>query len=334
MDLKERIYAFSQLGKLLNKDFFNLHKEEMYSASVNNNWFTIRNIKIALESWSKSLTDEMLSSWLEPYKLNDSKDVSNVLVIMAGNIPLVGFHDLLAVLISGNHIIIKMSSNDNIILPAILNELILIDSRFKQRISYIEEIENIKFDAVIATGNNNSAQYFDYYFKGAQKIIRKNRRSIAYLDGSENKQELEGLAHDVFLYFGLGCRNVSKLFLPKGYDLDILFQAFYTYSDIIKHNKYRNNYDYNKAIFLMGNNKLIENGFLLLKEEKSLYSPVSMLYYEYYVDRNTVDTFIKKNSKDLQCIVSKNDTPFGYTQTPNLWDYADGIDTIHFLNQL
>jgi len=195
-------------------------------------------------------------------------------------------------------------------------------------------VKNRKFDGVIATGSDNSAQYFEYYFKGVKKIIRKNRRSVAVLDGTESAMELKGLADDVFAYFGLGCRNVSKLFLPKGYDLNKLFEAFFPYSHVVEHKKYGNNYDYNKAIFLMGSNKLIENGFLLMKEDKSLLSPTAMLYYEYYDDIETVEQFIEENAEQLQCVVSKKDIPFGNTQIPSLWDYADGVDTVEFLRTL
>jgi hypothetical protein len=219
-------------------------------------------------------------------------------------------------------------------LRVLIEKLIAIAPEFKERISFIDDVKDRKFDAVIATGSDNSAQYFEYYFKGAKKIIRKNRRSVAVLDGTESEMELKGLANDVFAYFGLGCRNVSKLFLPKGFDLDNLFKAFYPYSHVVEHKKYGNNYDYNKAIFLMGSNELIENGFLLMKEDKSLLSPVAMLYYEYYNDMHTVEQFVEENAEQLQCVVSKKDIPFGNTQQPNLWDYADGVDTVEFLREL
>ena len=276
----------------------------------------------------------MFSAWLSPYKLKEVASPKKILIIMAGNIPLVGFHDFLTVLISGHKVVIKMSSTDNVLLRLLIDKLISIAPEFKERISFIEEVKNRKFDAVIATGSDNSAEYFEYYFKGAKKIIRKNRRSVAVLDGSESDMELQGLANDVFAYFGLGCRNVSKLFLPKGFDLDNLFKAFYRYSDVINHKKYGNNYDYNKAIFLMGSNDLIENGFLLMKEDKSLLSPVAMLYYEFYNDMHTVEQFVEENAEQLQCVVSKKYIPFGNTQKPNLWDYADGVDTVEFLRDL
>ena len=253
---------------------------------------------------------------------------------MAGNIPLVGFHDLLSVLITGHRAVIKLSSNDKVLMRVIIERLLKIDPYFKSQIEFVENIKEKRFDAVITTGNDNSSKYFEYYFKDVKKIIRKNRRSIAVLTGEETNSELQGLADDVFSYFGLGCRNVSKIFLPEGYDLNRLFKVFYAYSGIIEHKKYANNYDYNKAIFLMGNNDLVENGFLLLKEDKSLLSPVAMLYYEYYTDVDLVQEFIKDNSDILQCVVSNEKTPFGHTQKPKLWDYADGVDTVEFLRNL
>jgi hypothetical protein len=301
---------------------------------VLNPWFTKENIDKSLNAWHEQLKADVFSAWLSPYKLKEVASPKKVLIIMAGNIPLVGFHDFLTVLISGHKVVIKMSSTDNVLLRLLIDKLISIAPEFKERISFIEEVKNRKFDAVIASGSDNSAEYFEYYFKGAKKIIRKNRRSVAVLDGSESAMELHGLANDVFAYFGLGCRNVSKLFLPKGFDLDNLFKAFYPYSDVVNHKKYGNNYDYNKAIFLMGSNDLIENGFLLMKEDKSLLSPVAMLYYEFYNDMHTVEQFVEENAEQLQCVVSKKDIAFGNTQKPNLWDYADGVDTVEFLREL
>tara|TARA_B100001758_G_C18277130_1_gene539598 strand:- start:321 stop:1004 length:684 start_codon:yes stop_codon:yes gene_type:complete len=227
-----------------------------------------------------------------------------------------------------------MSSSDNILLKVIINQLMSFDSYFKESIFFIDNLKDKSFDAVIATGSDNSAQHFEYYFKHAKKIIRKNRRSIAILDGNESTMQLEGLANDIFAYFGLGCRNVSKIFIPKGYDLNKLFEVFYPFNKIIEHKKYANNYDYNKAIFLMGGNKLIENGFVLMKEDRSLLSPVAMLYYEYYEDIKTVNSFLRENSEQIQCVVSKMETPFGSTQKPNLWDYADSVDTVEFLKKI
>ncbi|MBT5090395.1 MAG: acyl-CoA reductase [Flavobacteriales bacterium] len=334
MNLQARIQAFSQLGEYLKIDIFQEAAEQLYLAEVLNPWFTKENIASVLRAWQEQLSANMLTAWLSPYKLKEVASPKKVLIIMAGNIPLVGFHDFLTVLISGHKVVVKMSSTDNVLLKVLIEKLISIAPEFKDSISFIDVVKNRKFDAIIATGSDNSAQYFEYYFKGAKKIIRKNRRSVAVLDGSESAMDLKGLAVDVFAYFGLGCRNVSKLFLPKGYELNKLFDAFFSYSHVVEHKKYGNNYDYNKAIFLMGSNKLVENGFLLMKEDKSLLSPVAMLYYEYYDDVDTVEQFVEKNAEQLQCVVSKKDTPFGNTQQPNLWDYADGVDTVDFLREL
>ena len=331
MNLKERIQAFSKLGSYFSNGLDDDLIQKLKEAEIRNPWFTIENQKQALNTWGEQLTNENLNAWLLPYYLTDSKKAKNVLIIMAGNIPLVGFHDLLSVFVSGNNAIIKLSSDDNVLLPFIIKKLIEINPEFEQKIQFVEEIKNKKMDAVIATGSDVSAKYFDYYFKNAKKIIRKNRKSVAILDGTESKKELEELAIDVFAYFGLGCRNVSKIFLPKGYKLDQLFEAFYPFQNVIEHKKYANNYDYNKAIYLMGSYDIIENGFLLLKEDSSLQSPLAMLHYEFYEDFSLVENFIKENNEQLQCVVSKKDIPFGNTQKPNLWDYADGEDTIAFL---
>ena len=333
MNLQERIQAFTELGKYLKIEIHQEAVEALLLAEVLNPWFTKENIEKALNAWHKQLKEEMLTSWLNPYKLKEVAVQKKVLIIMAGNIPLVGFHDFLTVLISGHKVIVKMSSADNVLLKVLIEKLISIAPEFMESILFIDDVKNRKFDAVIATGSDNSSQYFEYYFKGAKKIIRKNRRSIAVLDGSESAMQLKGLASDVFAYFGLGCRNVSKLFLPKGFDLDILFKAFFPYSNVVDHKKYGNNYDYNKAIFLMGSNKLVENGFLIMKEDKSLLSPVAMLYYEYYDDFNIVEQFVEENAEQLQCVISKKDIPFGNSQQPNLWDYADGVDTVEFLRE-
>ena len=334
MNLQARIEAFAKLGSFLSKQIFTANQEDLRFASVQNVWFTKENIASALSVWQEQLNTEMLNAWLTPYKLKEPKSQKRVLVIMAGNVPLVGFHDFLSVLISGHKVVVKMSSIDNVLLKVLIHKLISMAPEFKNNIAFIDDVKNRVFDAVIATGSDNSAQYFEYYFKRAKKIIRKNRRSIAVLDGTESAIELKGLANDVFAYFGLGCRNVSKLFLPTGFDLDDLFKAFLPFSHVIEHKKYGNNYDYNKAIFLMGSNKLVENGFLLMKEDKSLLSPVAMLYYEYYNDIRSVEQFIEANTEQLQCVVSKEGIPFGHTQKPNLWDYADGIDTVEFLREL
>ena len=334
MTLQERINTISELGLYLRKNFLEDHFDTIKLATAKNPWFTVKSITNAVLSISDMVEKDMLSAWLNPYTIKEPSAPKNVLIIMAGNIPLVGFHDLLSVIIMGHNPVIKLSSNDNVLMPLIINIFLDLSPLNYNQIKFINEVKGRSFDAVIATGTDNSANYFKYYFKDAKRIIRKNRRSIAILDGSENSQQIKGLANDIFLYYGLGCRNVSKIYLPIGYDLNILFKSFYLHKHVIEHKKYGNNYDYNKAIYLMGNNKLIENGFILLKEDSSLYSPVAMLYYEYYNDINDVHSFIDKNSDKIQCIVSKNNIPFGNTQKPKLWDYADGVDIIDFLKEM
>jgi len=334
MTLQDRINIISELGLYLRKNFLEDHFDSIKIATVKNPWFTVKSITNAVLSISDMVEKDMLNAWLNPYTIKEPSVPKNVLIIMAGNIPLVGFHDLLSVIIMGHNPVIKLSSNDNVLMPLIINIFLDLSPSNYNQIKFINEVKGRSFDAVIATGTDNSANYFKYYFKDAKRIIRKNRRSIAILDGSENSQQIKGLANDIFLYYGLGCRNVSKIYLPVGYDLNILFKSFYLHKHVIEHKKYGNNYDYNKAIYLMGNNKLIENGFILLKEDSSLYSPVAMLYYEYYNDINDVHSFIDKNSDKIQCIVSKNNIPFGNTQKPKLWDYADGVDIIDFLKEM
>jgi hypothetical protein len=322
------------LGKYLKEEIFSDKSEDFRLIEIKNPWFTFENVKYSLNAWQKHLKRDLLEAWINPYKLKEVTNPKKVLVIMAGNIPLVGFHDFLSVLISGHKVVVKMSSSDNILMKIIIEKLVKIAPEFDNLILFIDDIKSNNFSAVIATGSDNSAKYFEYYFRDAKRIIRKNRRSIAVLDGTESENELEGLSVDIFSYFGLGCRNVSKLFLPNGYNLNKLFQVFFNYRDLANHKKYANNYDYNKAIFLMGSNKLIENGFLLMKEDKSLFSPVAMLFYEFYDDIIDVNSFVEHNASKLQCVVSKNNTPFGCAQKPNLWDYSDGVDTIDFLRGL
>jgi hypothetical protein len=246
----------------------------------------------------------------------------------------VGFHDFLSVLISGHHVLVKTSSNDQHLLPFLANYLIAVEPDLKNKIKFVEgKLED--FDAVIATGSNNTARYFEYYFKDKPSIIRKSRNSVAVLNGQETTVQLVALGDDIFRYFGLGCRNVSKLFVPKGYDFTAFFEAIFEYQDVINYEKYANNYDYNKAVFLMSNFKLLDNGFLTIKEDSSHASPISSVFYEYYDNLKEVENRLSADQDSIQCVVStnlvKNSIPFGTTQKPKLWDYADGIDTLEFL---
>jgi len=277
------------------------------------------------------LTFENLTNWTSRYPgLEATVNTRKIGVVMAGNIPLVGFHDFLSVLISGNTIIAKTSSKDPDLVVFIGNILGEINPEFKKRINFTDGLLS-GFDAVIATGSDNSSRYFEYYFGRYPHIIRKNRNSIAILDGSETRDELSGLGSDVFSYFGLGCRSVSKIFLPVGYDMAKLKKSWAEYEKVIYNNKYANNYDYNKAIFIVNKNEFTDTGFLLLRRNSAISSPVSVLYYEYYETINNVYLEIEMMRDKIQCIVSRNEIHYGRAQWPSLWDYADGIDTVDFL---
>ena len=336
MTIESRIQALVQLGRFLNKytksgaEADSKLELAINKSSVYNGWFTPKNIRKALSAIVEMLSEDQLKSWSYIYNLHGCKRVA---IIMAGNIPLVGFHDLLCVLISGHTAIVKMSSDDNQLLPVIIEALKKIEPNFADKIHFTEEkIEN--FDAVIATGTNNSARYFENYFDKYPNIIRKSRSSVAILDGSESEEELKGLANDVFQYFGLGCRSISKVFLPKDYDLNLLFNAFYAHKEVIYNKKYGNNYDYNKAVYLMGQHDIIENGFLIMKQETSLKSPVSVLHYEFYDDLQLVHRLIADYQEKIQCVTGRGFIPFGKSQCPALDDYADGVDTMAFLQSL
>ena len=329
MDLKARIYAFTQLGELLSKDFYNQHQKEIVRASIKNNWFTVRNIKIALENWGKLLTDEMLISWLDPYKLNDSKDISNILVIMAGNIPLVGFHDFLCVLILNHNFFGKLSSKDSILFKYLVKNLLIIEPRFKSKIFFQSDI--LHSDLFICTGNDFSAKYFDFKLKFKPRIIRDSKASIAILDGQETKEYIKLLMKDVFLYYGLGCRSVSKLYIPRNYDFQFIKKYFLDYNYLLNHSFYFDNYRYNQSIYALKKEFFLDFKSILLIESKELFSPISVLYYEYYDELSDISFDFSK----IQCVISKvNDNRFiffGESQRPDLHDYADNIDTIDFL---
>ncbi|MCF6278937.1 MAG: acyl-CoA reductase [Flavobacteriaceae bacterium] len=352
MTLENRISAFVKLGDFLsqfsinniskkenilhNDLFFDIFKTQIKRAKEYNGWFTDENVLFSLENWGKSLSKRNLEKWTSSYSFSDDTS-KTIAIIMAGNIPVVGFHDFLSVLITGNNVLVKLSSNDKFFLPLIAKYLEHVEPDFNGKISFTDK-ELSNFDAVIATGSNNTARYFEYYFGKYPSIIRKNRNSTAILTGNETEEELNGLGEDIFRYFGLGCRSVSKLFVPKGYNFDKLFKSIFKYGDIINYNKYQNNYDYNKAVYLMSLFKLQENGFLMLKEDSSYSSPIATLFYEYYESEKKLTEKLKNDTDKIQCIVGninlKNIVEFGKTQTPNLWDYADEIDTINFINNL
>ncbi|PWB25765.1 acyl-CoA reductase [Flavobacterium sp. HTF] len=349
MTLETKKSVFVELGKFLkqftendtvrksdvlhNDLFFDDFEKLIHLSQSHNGWYTPEQVYFAIQSWADALTEENITKWLSNYDFT-GVEPKNVALILAGNIPLVGFHDFLSVLITGHNAVIKTSSNDQHLLPFLAKYIITVNPDFENKINFPEgKLEN--FDAVIATGSNNTSRYFEYYFKDKPSIIRKNRNSAAVLNGKETKEQLEALGEDIFRYFGLGCRNVSKIFVPKGYSFDTFFEGIFKYQDVIHYEKYANNYDYNKAVFLMSNFKLLDNGFLTLKEDPSYASPISSVFYEFYENIEDLQTRLKADAEQIQCIVStdliENSIPFGETQNPQLWDYADNVDTITFL---
>lgn len=338
---EKKIIGLAELGKAMLKPDNEL-VEVIQKASYRNAWFTIENITEALISWGKVLTEELLYQWLEPYynKYNtENYRTKKVGLILAGNIPLVGLHDILCVLLSHHHALIKLSSQDNILIPYLLDRLKTIEPTYADLYTFTEKLS--AFDAIIATGSNNSARYFNYYFNNYPHIIRKNRNSIAVLNGKETDDDLLALGKDLFMHFGLGCRNVSKLAVPEKYDFNHLLKILTPFQKVTSHHKYMNNYDYYKSIYLVNKEPHLDTGFLLLKEDPSLASPLSVIYYEYYKDITSLEEELNTQQEKIQCVVSKSTlntrsqiVDFGKTQEPALWDYADQIDTMNFLLNL
>ncbi|MEH3114664.1 acyl-CoA reductase [Pedobacter terrae] len=331
---EKAISAFNELGKKLTNPT-DILGNTLYSAGSANAWFTEENIKKSILSFAEMLNQTDLEFWFQSVQFSIAP--KKVGLILAGNIPLVGLHDVLCVLATGNIALIKLSSSDDRLIKTVLTELINIEPAFANQIEYVERLKD--FDAVIATGSNNSSRYFDYYFSKVPNIIRKNRNSIAVLDGTETKEDIQNLGNDIFDYFGLGCRNVSKLYLPKGYDMANFYEGIESFQPVINHFKYQNNYDYNKSIYLVNAAKHFDNGFLLLKEDKSLASPLAVLYYEEYENLKEVEDKLNDKAADIQCAVTKSPIniasfDFGQSQHPKLWDYADNVNTISFLNSL
>jgi len=366
LKLSHRIDAFLRLGHYLHsfssknisidapepeKNCLQNLEETVQNSPAFNGWFTEANVRQMLVALGESLEKYKLEKWLKNYSpvIEENKEEKTVAVVMAGNIPAVGFHDFLSVLISGNKLLAKLSSDDDKLLPAIAGLLIAIEPGFDGKIEFTSN--QIKsFDAVIATGSDNSSRYFQYYFGKYPNIIRKNRNAVAILKGDETTQDMEALADDIFQYYGLGCRNVSKIFVPKGYDFNPLLDVLSAQKTTIENHKYFNNYEYNKAIFLVNSRKHFDTGTVLLVEEEQMASPVSVLNYEYYQDEQYLHRRLVLVTNKIQCILSTSPDsyrgstlnlnpqpsiiPFGKSQQPELWDYADGVDTIAFLVDL
>ena len=341
------LQAFDALGRFLTEfcesDTVNngvWHQEletTLRKAEQQNSWFTQENLRFALRYWGGVLNDQQIQNWLAKYPEPASDHPKTIAIIMAGNVPLVGFHDFICVVLSGNRALAKLSSSDSLLLPFLAKFLLQQAPGLESNMAFTQEkLEN--FDAVIATGSDNTGRYFEYYFSKYPNIIRKNRNSIAILSGKESPEALRALGEDIFRYFGLGCRSVSKLMVPKNWDFDAFFNAMFPFRNVLDHHKYANNYDYNKAVFLMSAFKLLDNNFLLLKEDGEFASPIGTLYYEYYENETALLESLAAAPEKIQCVVGNSsliDTiPFGSTQIPELDDYADGVDTLAFLVSL
>lgn len=334
------ITAFSALGQLFrdythDKTSTNNWIQELDNAIVNasnqNKWFTKENLEFCLRSWGNTLTESHIATWLSSYP--SQQTTQRLGLVLAGNIPLVGLHDVLCGLACGYHLEVKYSSNDAVLLPFVVNFLCEKQPEWKGNIHFTDN-KLTKFDRVIATGSSNTARYFQYYFKDVPHIVRKTRNGVAVLDGNESEKELKALCVDIMQYFGLGCRSVSHLMVPQGYDFNNLFLALYEHRDIIHHNAYANNYDYNKAVFLMQEEDLLENGFIMLKKDNTLNSPIACVHYSTYSNIMAAEKSIEAQQESIQCVVSNcldNTLAFGQTQHPKLNDYADHVDTMAFL---
>tara|TARA_B100001059_G_C17834947_1_gene587385 strand:- start:4069 stop:5082 length:1014 start_codon:yes stop_codon:yes gene_type:complete len=337
MNLRQRkIQSLKKLGKwFMNLEHNKITAELLNKIQSNNDWFTKWNLITASKAWGKALNDIDIDLWLKNY--DSAKSSKKIGLILAGNIPFVGLHDVLSVWFMGYKGHVKLSSKDLYLLPLIINFLENDCPETKGQIVFInDKLENL--DAVIATGSDNSARYFDYYFKNIPNIIRKNRTGVAVINGTESKEEIKSLGYDILAHYGLGCRNISKLFIPKNYDLNLIFGGLFEYSTVMDSIKYVNNYDYNKAVFLMSEFKFLDNGFFILKEDSRFSSPLASAFYTEYDTVKNLNIILEENKSRIQCIVSnenkKNHIQFGEAQNPKLYEYADGINTLDFLKKL
>ncbi|HET9488068.1 MAG TPA: acyl-CoA reductase [Chryseosolibacter sp.] len=334
MTIEERLAAFEKLGEYLYAIDGDDYDSLIDNVKNENPWFTPGSVNLALEGVRRYLDPSRMRKWVSRYQVSPAT-AKQIAVIMAGNIPLAGFHDFLCVLISGHSIMMKLSSKDSVLPTFVAEKLVEIEPRFQPKISMPARLKN--FDAVIATGSDNSSRYFNYYFGKYPNIIRKNRTSCAVLTGFETEEDLRLLGRDVFTYFGLGCRNVSKIFIPGEFDPVKLVRAWDIYIDIIHHNKYHNNYEYQKSILLVNKIPFYDSGFVILHENTKLVSPISVVYLERYKDRDDLTAKLGMVSDKIQCVVGNTEPqhiPFGQAQAPELWDYADRIDTLGFLQAL
>lgn len=336
MTIQERKEGLSSLGNWFNTISSTELDQLILMAGNENSWFTPESIKSAFTAWGKVLTHDKIEQWINGRELSPTA-AKRIGLIMAGNIPLVGLHDLLTVLISGNEAHIKYSSQDRALMSAVVSKLIENNPDFRDRIKVIERFNDI--DAIIATGSDNSARYFKHYFSKHPHIIRQNRVSVGIIKGDETEEQFAKIGQDAFQYFALGCRNVSKVFVPKDFELPKFIKSLEGYGQILDHHKYRNNYDYNKSIYLVNREPHLDSGFFMMRESEDLVSPISVIYYETYESEAALDLKLSANREKIQCMVSadawyEGSLGFGEAQTPELWDYADGVDTLEFLEGL
>lgn len=339
MQLKDLILTFSQLGDfLLDEGNAELIKQWSYTARNENAWFTEDNVKLALNNTAKYyLNEKLLETFAGDNEVQTNLSPKKVGIVMAGNIPVVGFHDLLCVLLSGNIAQVKLSSSDSVLMRLLVSKIFEINPDLEEYIKVVERLNEA--EAMIATGSDNTAKHFEYYFAKVPHIIRRNRTSVAILTGEESRADLANLGNDIFQYFGLGCRNVSKLYVPHGYTFDKFYESIEYWSTIRLHHKYNNNYDYNKSVLLVNRVPHFDNGFLLLREDSALVSAISVCHYEYYDSEAHLSQLIDSHIDKMQCIVSKdrsfkNSFDFGEAQSPNLNDFADGVNTLEFLKRI
>ncbi len=339
MQANKNIITFSELGNYLKNPQNEETLQALFSAARNENaWFTNDFVQLALKNIAEYyLNEEFLINFTNKYNIQNPIVAKKVGLVMAGNVPAVGFHDLMCVVLSGNIALIKLSSNDSVIMRFLIQKLYELDNHLQNTIKIVDRLNDA--EALIATGSDNTAKHFEYYFSNIPKIIRKNRTSVAVLSGKESKSDLANLGNDIFQYFGLGCRNVSKLYIPKGYDFNHFFEAIEYWSTIRLHHKYNNNYDYNKSIYLINKVPHFDNGFLLLKEDDALVSPISVCFYETYESQKHLEELLDAHQEKIQCIVSEdskimNAVRFGEAQMPQIDSFADGVDTMAFLGNI
>lgn len=330
MSSSEKVAALVRLGQYLSGNDPELQtvKDRAFQA---NGWFTPEFVDLSLQNICRYYLDESrLSEWLAGYP-SPASSPRQVGIVAAGNIPLVGFHDWLCGFLSGHEVRLKLSSKDTVLMRHVIDKVKEWYPAYAEQTQVQDMLKGC--GAYIATGSNNSARYFEYYFAKYPHIIRRNRTSVALLDGTETTAELESLADDVMLYFGLGCRNVTKVYVPENYNFEPLIKAMKKYAHLADHHKYKNNYDYNLALALLGNAVHFAADNIILQEAASIFSPISVLHYGYYTDAGALAEELKANN-DLQCIVGHGFIPFGMAQQPTLSDYADGVDTMQFLTSL